>query len=54
VAVGLIFPWAGATAATAFAGGEISMDQMIRIGIAATVVLIGITTTIHLMMAGVI
>jgi len=54
VAVGLIFPWAGATAATAFAGGEISMEQMIRIGIAATVVLIGITTTIHLVLAGVI
>lgn len=41
VAVGLIFPWAGATAATAFAAGEVDMPRMIRVGVVAT---------IHLMM----
>ena len=54
VAVGLIFPWAGATAATAFAAGEIDMERMIRIGVVATVIFIGIVATIHLMMAGLV
>ena len=54
IAVGIIFPWAGATAATAFAAGDISMDRMIRIGIAATVMFIAIVATIHLMMAGIV
>ena len=30
LAVGLIFPWAGATAATAFAAGEIGIERMIK------------------------
>jgi solute carrier family 13 (sodium-dependent dicarboxylate transporter), member 2/3/5 len=51
VGVGLILPWAGATSATVFAGGEITMPQMIRIGVVATVVLAGIVATIHLMLA---
>ena len=54
VAVGLIFPWAGATAATAFAAGEVRMDQMIRIGLLASVLFIVITATIHVLMAGVV
>ena len=54
IAVGIIFPWAGATAATAFAAGDISMDRMIRIGIVATVMFIAIVATIHLMMAGIV
>ena len=52
VALGLVFPWAGAVAATAFACGEVSMERMIRIGVVATVVFTGIVATIHLMMAG--
>jgi di/tricarboxylate transporter len=51
VAVGLIFPWAGATAATAFAAGDIAMDRMIKVGILATVAFIVIVATLHLMMA---
>jgi di/tricarboxylate transporter len=54
VAVGLIFPWAGATAATAFAAGDITMDRMIRIGLVATVLFIGIVATIHLTLAGLV
>jgi sodium-dependent dicarboxylate transporter 2/3/5 len=51
VALGLVFPWAGATAATTFAGGEITMQRMIRTGLAATVIYVLIAATIHLMMA---
>jgi sodium-dependent dicarboxylate transporter 2/3/5 len=54
VAVGIIFPWAGATAATAFAAGDISLDRMIRIGLVATVIFIVITATIHLVLAGLV
>ena len=52
VALGLVVPWSGAVAATAFACGEVSMERMIRIGIVATVVFTGIVATIHLMMSG--
>lgn len=51
VALGLALPWAGAAAATAFAVGEIEMGRMIRIGILATAVFVGIAATIHLVMA---
>jgi sodium-dependent dicarboxylate transporter 2/3/5 len=51
MAVGLIFPWAGATAATAFAAGEVSMERMIWIGIITTAIFIVLVATIHLMMA---
>ena len=51
VGVGLIFPWAGATSATAFAAGEVGIARMIWIGLAATVILIALVATIHLMMA---
>ncbi|MSO46220.1 MAG: hypothetical protein EXQ59_05580 [Acidobacteria bacterium] len=54
VAVGLIFPWAGATSATAFAAGDVRMGQMIRIGVVATVLFILITATIHVLMAGLV
>ena len=52
LAVGLIFPWAGATAATAFAAGEVGLEQMIRIGVITTAIFIAIVATIHIMMAG--
>ncbi|MGH9255765.1 MAG: SLC13 family permease [Vicinamibacterales bacterium] len=51
LAVGLIFPWAGATAATAFAAGEIGIERMIRIGAIATVVFIAVVATIHVVLA---
>jgi sodium-dependent dicarboxylate transporter 2/3/5 len=51
VGVGLVFPWAGATSATAFAAGEVSMARMIWIGLAATGILIVLVATIHLLMA---
>jgi solute carrier family 13 (sodium-dependent dicarboxylate transporter), member 2/3/5 len=51
VGVGLIFPWAGATSATAFAAGEVGLARMMWIGLAATVILIVLVATIHLMMA---
>jgi len=50
-AVGVVFPWAGATSATAFAAGEIGLDKMIRIGVMATVALIVVVAGIHLMIA---
>jgi solute carrier family 13 (sodium-dependent dicarboxylate transporter), member 2/3/5 len=54
LAVGVIFPWAGATAATAFAAGDISLVRMIRIGLVSTVVFVVVVATIHVMMAGVV
>ena len=53
-AVGVVFPWAGATSATAFAAGEISLEKMIRIGVIATLLLIVLVAGIHLMMAAVL
>lgn len=54
MAVGLIFPWAGATAATAFAAGEVSIERMIWIGTLTTAMFIFIVATIHIMMAGLV
>jgi len=51
LAVGLIFPWAGATAATAFAAGEIGIERMIKIGIISTIIFIVVVATIHVMLA---
>jgi len=51
VALGLVVPWAGATAATTFAGGDIEMKQMIRVGILATAIYTTVAATIHLMMS---
>jgi di/tricarboxylate transporter len=53
-AVGVVFPWAGATSATAFAAGEIGLDKMIRLGVIATVLLIIVVPVVHLMMAGIL
>ena len=39
------------TAATTFAGGDIEMKQMIRVGIVATVIYTTVAATIHLMMS---
>jgi di/tricarboxylate transporter len=54
VALGLVVPWAGATAVTTFTAGEIEMKQMIRIGIVATAIYTTVVATIHLMIAAVL
>jgi di/tricarboxylate transporter len=52
--VGLIFPWAGATSATTFTAGDVSMGRMIGVGLAATAVFIVLVATIHVLMAGLV
>jgi di/tricarboxylate transporter len=54
VAIGLMFPWSGATAGTAFASGYIELRDMIRVGFFATLVLVVVVATIHLLFAGVL
>jgi sodium-dependent dicarboxylate transporter 2/3/5 len=54
VALGMVVPWAGATAVTTFTAGEIEIKQMIRVGIVATVIYTTVAATIHLMMASVL
>jgi di/tricarboxylate transporter len=51
VAIGMAFPWAGATSATAFAGGDIDMRRMVRIGIVATAMFTVVAATMHLVIA---
>ena len=51
VAIGLMFPWSGATAGTAFASGHIDLRDMIRVGFFATLMLIVVVGTIHLLFA---
>lgn len=54
VAIGLMFPWSGATAGTAFASGYIELRDMIRVGFFATLVLVAVAGTVHLLFAGVL
>jgi sodium-dependent dicarboxylate transporter 2/3/5 len=54
VALGLVVPWAGATAVTTFTGGEIEMKEMVRIGIVVTAIYTTVAATIHLMMSSVL
>lgn len=54
VALGMVVPWAGATAVTTFTAGEIEMKEMIRVGIVATAIYTTVAATIHLMMSSVI
>jgi solute carrier family 13 (sodium-dependent dicarboxylate transporter), member 2/3/5 len=54
VALGMVVPWAGATAVTTFTAGEIEMKDMIRVGIVVTAIYTTIAATIHLMMAGIL
>lgn len=51
VAMGIAMPWAGATAATAFASGAIEIKTMIRIGLISTAVFSVLIATIHILMA---
>lgn len=52
VAIGMIVPWAGATSASAFTGGEVTLARMIRIGIVATVMFAVVTSITHVLLAG--
>jgi sodium-dependent dicarboxylate transporter 2/3/5 len=54
VAIGVVFPWAGATSASAFAGGEVDMRRMVRVGVVATAIFSMVVATIHLMLAGIL
>jgi len=47
--LGIMFPWAGAAAGTAFATGYLDLREMIKIGAVATVFLAVITASIHLL-----
>lgn len=51
VATGIILPWAGATAGTAFATGEVDMKNMIRVGAVATIVFSLLVAGIHTLLA---
>ena len=51
VALGIMLPWAGAGAGTAFATGEIDMKNMIRIGVISTVMLVILRATIHILLS---
>ena len=50
-AVGILFPWAGASAGTAFASGFLDMKEMIKVGVVASLLIFVITTLIHLLFA---
>jgi solute carrier family 13 (sodium-dependent dicarboxylate transporter), member 2/3/5 len=54
VAIGVVLPWAGATSATAFAGGEIEMHRMVKIGVFVTALFSVVAATIHLALAGIL
>ena len=54
VAIGLMFPWSGATAGTAFASGFIALRDMIRVGFFATIVLVIVTGTMHLIFSSIL
>jgi di/tricarboxylate transporter len=51
VAIGIIAPWAGATSATAFAFGTITLTDMLKTGAIATAVFVLVATTIHILLA---
>jgi len=48
-AVGIVVPWAGAAAGTAFATGYLELRDMIKVGAVATVCNIVLTSTIHIL-----
>ncbi|MBI2189485.1 MAG: anion permease [Acidobacteria bacterium] len=54
VAIGMVVPWAGATSASAFTGGEVTIQQMIKIGIVATLVFAIVTSITHVLLAGLV
>ena len=54
VALGVIFPWAGAATGTAFATGQIELGLMVRVGSVATVVFAFLVAAVHLLMAPIV
>ena len=50
-ALGFALPWAGAAAATAFATGQITMKNMIRIGLVATLGYVFVVVAVHLLLS---
>ena len=50
-AMGIVFPWAGATVGTAFAIGQIELRDLIRIGILAEIIIIVVAGTYCLIFA---
>ncbi len=52
LSIGIMWPWSGPTAATAFASGKIRMKDMVGIGVLATIAF-GLTVTVmHMLFAG--
>ena len=51
VAAGILFPWAGASAGTAFASGFLDMREMIKVGVVASLLIFVITLLLHLLFA---
>ncbi|MEE2839199.1 MAG: SLC13 family permease [Acidobacteriota bacterium] len=51
LAVGILFPWSGASAGTAFASGYLDMKEMIKVGVVGTAFLMVISVTIHFIFA---
>jgi solute carrier family 13 (sodium-dependent dicarboxylate transporter), member 2/3/5 len=51
VAIGIIAPWAGATSATAFAFGTISLTDMLTTGAIATGLFVILAATLHIVMS---
>ncbi len=51
LAVGIMFPWAGASAGTAFASGYLDMREMVKVGVVATLLLMILAPLIHLLIA---
>ncbi|MBI2817823.1 MAG: anion permease [Acidobacteria bacterium] len=51
MATGTMLPWSGPAVAVAFASGEASLKDMIRIGIVATVLLAVLVAAIHILLA---
>ncbi len=52
VAIGMVVPWAGATSATAYTGGAVTLERMIKIGIVATLMFVVVTSITHVLLAG--
>ena len=49
VGLGIMLPWAGAAAGTAFATGYLDMREMVKVGFFATLVLIVVTASVHIL-----
>lgn len=47
LAIGVAWPWAGPTSATAFASGKVGIKDMIKVGLPATVVMVIVMSLVH-------